>query len=631
MENPGAVCISENVLYWKNSSKHRKTSFCLTFIHELSHMWLGDLVTMKWWDDIWLNESFAVFISHYCLENLRKDNFDFYESFSFDSNVKFFFYKLPGYDEDSIEDNTHPVCQNIENSEESTEIFDSITYCKGAAVLKQLFYIIGPSQFSESMKIYFKTFRWLNSDMNDFFNIIQKVLTKNKMEFDIEEWKLDWILKPSLNILEIEKIYMKNEMLAMNIIQKPFHKKYKFERHHFFNATIFYFEKNSIERNEKNIKKKLCKVSIFKDKDKFSQDFISKNEILVNLEENVIFEKNGFSNDFLGGILLNSEDHGYFKYCFDKISFNFFRQNFFYIESDLNKSVILLTFYTMVTFGEFSPLKFLDEIALKIIQKKTIDIQLLNQTINLSYGIIDNFLPINLSKINASLIFYEMKILLLDLVKKEDKNEERITFLTDNLGFFAKTNENILELSNWILNQNEELFLIKKTSSLLTSAIELIFFTKIVGEKERIHIMKSYVQNHRYYKKFCLTTMEDEEEKNKLWEDIFLNKNQEMSVTLIGFIMKAFNNPFQIDSYYDQAFFDSVLTVFKNFNREYSKVFFTRLYPKTDKVDFLINNIENLKTKIKNLNMPTLNYLLNEKLSLALERKMIFEKYNFFV
>ena len=72
MENPGAVELTENYLFLDKTSKHRLSTRALTILHELSHMWFGDLVTMRWWKDIWLNESFAVFISYMAVDKAKQ-------------------------------------------------------------------------------------------------------------------------------------------------------------------------------------------------------------------------------------------------------------------------------------------------------------------------------------------------------------------------------------------------------------------------------------------------------------------------------------------------------------------------------------------------------------------------------
>lgn len=68
MENPGAVELTEGYLFFENPSSYRMTQRALTIVHELCHMWFGDLVTMKWWKDIWLNEAFAVLMSYKCID-----------------------------------------------------------------------------------------------------------------------------------------------------------------------------------------------------------------------------------------------------------------------------------------------------------------------------------------------------------------------------------------------------------------------------------------------------------------------------------------------------------------------------------------------------------------------------------
>ena len=112
-----------------------------TIIHENVHNWFGNYVTMKWWDDLWLNESFADFISYYALEKL-KDQFKTIESY--DSGWKLFLVRgVPGYREDQITETTHAVRSVVENTSVATTYFDRITYQKGSATLKQLMFLMG--------------------------------------------------------------------------------------------------------------------------------------------------------------------------------------------------------------------------------------------------------------------------------------------------------------------------------------------------------------------------------------------------------------------------------------------------------------------------------------------------------
>ena len=110
-----------------------------TISHELSHHWFGNLVTMKWWDDLWLNESFADFISHYCLEQI-KGNFT---TVKYDSSMtSFVARKAWGYREDELV-TTHPIRGTVENTIVADSIFDGITYAKGASTMQQLLFLMG--------------------------------------------------------------------------------------------------------------------------------------------------------------------------------------------------------------------------------------------------------------------------------------------------------------------------------------------------------------------------------------------------------------------------------------------------------------------------------------------------------
>ena len=118
---------------------------------------------MRWWDDLWLNESFAEYISHYCLENIKKD----VKTLPFESAmVSFFNRKGWGYTEDMLT-TTHPIRSEVENTLVAESIFDGITYSKGAATMKQLMYLMGEENFSKSLGSYFHKFAFKNAELDD--------------------------------------------------------------------------------------------------------------------------------------------------------------------------------------------------------------------------------------------------------------------------------------------------------------------------------------------------------------------------------------------------------------------------------------------------------------------------------
>lgn len=113
-------------------------SLANTVSHELAHHWFGNLVTMKWWDNLWLNESFADYISHYCLEKIKdKLTTIKYESSMAPFNAR----KAWGYHEDQLV-TTHPISGPVANAQVAETIFDGITYSKGAATMKQLQFLM---------------------------------------------------------------------------------------------------------------------------------------------------------------------------------------------------------------------------------------------------------------------------------------------------------------------------------------------------------------------------------------------------------------------------------------------------------------------------------------------------------
>jgi len=162
MENPGAVTYTEHYLYKKEPTRDEITDRASTIIHELAHMWFGDTVTMKWWNDLWLNESFADFVNYIILGDMMGEmSFPIANGWLMFNNRKNW-----GYRADQLK-NTHAIASSVADTDAADSIFDGITYSKGAATMRQLFALIGRDNFSKSMKVYFHKFCFKNATLDD--------------------------------------------------------------------------------------------------------------------------------------------------------------------------------------------------------------------------------------------------------------------------------------------------------------------------------------------------------------------------------------------------------------------------------------------------------------------------------
>jgi len=152
MENVGCVTFNESYIPWGDTFPQTdKENLATTITHELSHMWFGNLVTMQWWDDLWLNESFATFMSHMCLADAKG-----LENYTLSWEI-FIGDKKWGMRTDMFA-STHPIAADCKTTEDADRIFDGISYGKGASFLKQLCHYIGEDSFWAGIKHYFAKF-----------------------------------------------------------------------------------------------------------------------------------------------------------------------------------------------------------------------------------------------------------------------------------------------------------------------------------------------------------------------------------------------------------------------------------------------------------------------------------------
>jgi len=187
MENVGLVTYNEAYLFRDPATTNQRLDRAETFLHELAHMWFGNLVTMRWWDDLWLNESFATYISYLALTEATQYT-NAWKVFNADI-------KRWAYQTDQLP-TTHPIAGTADDTEIAFLNFDGITYGKGASVLKQLVKYIGPDAFRDGMRLYFSRHGWSNATLDDFLTSLEEASGS-----DLDEWARLWLRTASLNTL----------------------------------------------------------------------------------------------------------------------------------------------------------------------------------------------------------------------------------------------------------------------------------------------------------------------------------------------------------------------------------------------------------------------------------------------
>ncbi|MBL0747698.1 aminopeptidase N [Nocardioides baculatus] len=191
MENYGCVTWTDNILRRHEPTTGEWQWFTNVLLHEMAHMWFGNIVTMRWWDDLWLNEAFAEFACMWAAERATA-----YGDTAANNLVH---EKLDAYLADQGP-SSHPIYQPVPSVADAESIFDSITYPKGAAVLKQLMYFVGEDTFSQGMTAYFAEHAWGNTTLDDLVRSLEQASGR-----DLQPWRTAWLETAGVDRLGIEK------------------------------------------------------------------------------------------------------------------------------------------------------------------------------------------------------------------------------------------------------------------------------------------------------------------------------------------------------------------------------------------------------------------------------------------
>ncbi|MEU7716894.1 aminopeptidase N [Streptomyces tibetensis] len=192
MENAGAVTIRDQYVFRSKVTDAAYEVRAETILHELAHMWFGDLVTMEWWNDLWLNESFATYTSIACQAHAPGSRWP-HAWTTFANSMKTWAYR-----QDQLP-STHPIMAEIRDLDDVLVNFDGITYAKGASVLKQLVAYVGMDEFFRGVQAYFKRHAFGNTRLSDLLGALEETSGR-----DLKTWSEKWLQAAGINVLRPE-------------------------------------------------------------------------------------------------------------------------------------------------------------------------------------------------------------------------------------------------------------------------------------------------------------------------------------------------------------------------------------------------------------------------------------------
>ena len=321
MENIGMVTIRDQYVFESKVTDAYAERRVVTVLHELAHMWFGDYVTMKWWNDLWLNESFAEFTSTLATAEATEWK-DAWATFS--SGEKSWALR-----QDQLS-TTHPIVAPINDLNDTYVNFDGITYAKGASVLKQLAFYVGRTQFFEGIHNYLNRHAYSNATLADLLSELEKTSGR-----DLKAWSAKWLEESGINTIATGLTVNADGTIAELKLTQSAPAEHPVLRPHRL-AVGFY--------NEDAATGKIVRTDRF--------------ELDVDGELTVVDAAAGKARPSL--ILVNDDDLTYTKLRFDDKSLAFATSNLYRFDDALARSVLWLALWDMTRDGELPARQFID-------------------------------------------------------------------------------------------------------------------------------------------------------------------------------------------------------------------------------------------------------------------------------
>ena len=574
MENVGCVTFRDEYIFRSRTTKTAYESRANTILHEMAHMWFGDLVTMKWWNDLWLNESFAEWAAHWASTGATKYN----EAWTLFHVQR----KAWAYRQDQLP-STHPIAANMPDLDSVYENFDGITYAKGASALRQLVAWVGEENFLKGLKAYFDKHAWKNTELTDLLSELS--ISSGR---DLESWTKLWLQSSGATLLRPQI-----QTDANNVIT---------------NATIQQEPPSAPPGLPPVLRPHRLVVGTY---EKQGTKLIRTNRFEIDVEgkETKVTELVGLKRPAL--ILVNDDDLTYAKIRLDDVSLNTATKEIASIESSLSRALIWGAVWDMVRDGEVGTGKYLD-LVLAGLAAET-DIGLVQQVLMQCRSAIDVYAD------RKNRIPYNTKFAdgLQSLLAKSENGSDRQLALVRSFSAVATTDLQINRVAE-ILDGKEKIQGLNIDTDLRWTLLRRLV---VMGKRDLAAIEEELTRDdtamgreHAAGAKAAIPTLEA---KQIAWTLVTTNEslpNSEIHSALGGLsyidhaeIMKNF-----IDKY-----FDSVATLWNSRTHEIGQSLVTGLFPSSNITQEVIEKSDKFLAENKDLAVGARRIIIEQRDALA--------------
>ncbi len=323
MENVAAVTFSEHYVNRTRVTEDRRRGRAETILHEMAHMWFGDLVTMRWWNGLWLNESFATFMSTWATDQATRFPGAWQDFFAGE--------KEWAYHEDELV-TTHPIEVPVHDTNEAEANFDGITYGKGAAVLKQLRYFLGEDDFREGIQRYFERYALRNTTTPEFIQMLSEASDVNLIP-----WQRLWLQTAGVNTIRADWACERGKISRFSVLQSA-PPENPILRPHRTEIGLFKARNSKIALNEK-------------------KDILA---VTYSGKKTAVPAAIGKACPAL--VFLNYKDNDYVKVELDPASLDETLRHIARVEDPLTRQMLWFTLWDMVVDGKLEATKFADTV-----------------------------------------------------------------------------------------------------------------------------------------------------------------------------------------------------------------------------------------------------------------------------